>query len=181
MEKPHLMTLGREKNDLSESHVEWELDQVIHPPQQISSEQRWAPALRGWGDPKEEDKTAMAHQTCKSTLLGLYNNVACEISPKHICKDMEFQQYHLVKQTKWGFALFSIMNTSIMHVPANAWCLPALCVKSCMPEPLQPLPPNYLSISRKFNFSIRLLLWHRIKKFVRSSISFAYKDEFRRW
>jgi hypothetical protein len=40
MEKPHLMTLGREKNDLSESHVEWELDQVIHPPQQISSEQR---------------------------------------------------------------------------------------------------------------------------------------------
>jgi hypothetical protein len=105
----------------------------------------------------------MAHQTCKSTLLGLYNNVACEISPKHICKDMEFQQYHLVKRTKWGFALFSIMNTSIMHVPANAWCLPALCVRWACVYPCKSYPPNNLSISRKFNFTrCCLLLWHRM-------------------
>jgi len=105
MEKPHSMTPGREKNDLSGNHVEWELDQVIHPPQQISSEQHWAPALRGLGDPKEEVQTAMAHQKCKSTLPGLYNNVACEICLKHICKDMVFRQYHLVERTEWGFAL----------------------------------------------------------------------------
>ena len=141
MEKPHSMTPGREKNDLSENHVEWELDQVIHPPQQISSEQRWAPALRGRGDPKEEDKTAMAHQTCKSTLLGLYNNVACEISPKHICKDMEFQQYHLVKWTKWGFALFRIMNTSIMHGVFQHCVWKHACPNLCNPS-LQIICPS---------------------------------------
>lgn len=37
--KPHSMTPGKEKSDLYESHVQWELGLVIHPHQRISSVQ----------------------------------------------------------------------------------------------------------------------------------------------
>lgn len=81
------MTQETEMSDRSENPVVWAQGLVARQHLQTSFELHSTLGLTELRHPKEEDQIATALQMCKLTLQELYNNEACDISLKYICKD----------------------------------------------------------------------------------------------